>query len=158
MKRSVLFIAFVFSLQLAQAQEIKKLKIDQLVKMIDTSSVPLVVNFFATWCGPCIREIPWFEKQVAGYGGKVRMVLVSIDFAEDYPKSIKDFVKEKGFRSQVMWLNETNADIFCPRIDKTWEGAIPATLMVNNKKNYRQFYGQQLPEPQLELALRKLVE
>jgi thiol-disulfide isomerase/thioredoxin len=158
MRKIFLLIVLSCVLQSINAQEIKKLKIDQLVKYIDTSSVPLVVNFFATWCGPCIREIPWFEKNIAGYGKKVRLLLVSIDFAEDYPKGIKEFVKEKGFNSQVMWLNETNADIFCPQIDKSWEGAIPATLMVNNKKHYRQFYGQQLPEPQFVLALQKLTE
>src|SRR5437868_3312662 len=112
MKKLLVLTLFVAAMQLAQAQDIRKLKVDQLVKMIDTSTVPLVVNFFATWCGPCIREIPWFEKQVAAYGGKVKIILVSIDFSEDYPKNIREFVREKGFNSQVMWLNETNADIF----------------------------------------------
>jgi thiol-disulfide isomerase/thioredoxin len=155
-------IVFIFGLLVLQyagsAQEIRKLKIDQLVKMIDTSSVPLVVTFWATWCGPCVREIPWFEKAVAAYGKKVKLVLVSIDFAEDYPKGISAFVKKNKYASQVVWLNETDADLFCPRIDKAWDGAIPATVMVNNKTGYRQFFGQQLPEERFKLELVKLVE
>lgn len=141
----------------ASAQNIRKVKIDELVHMIDTSSVPLVVNFWATWCGPCVREIPWFEKTVAAYGNKVKLLLVSIDFGEDYPVSIREFVKKQGYQSQVVWLNETNADIFCPRIDKSWDGAIPVTLMVSNRARYRRFFGQQLPEEKFKVELAAMV-
>ncbi|NCI46013.1 TlpA disulfide reductase family protein [Sediminibacterium soli] len=158
MKKIGIVLLLLCFLQALQAQEIKKLKIDQLTRLIDTSSVPTVVTFWATWCGPCVREIPWFEKNVAAYGKKIKMLLVSIDFAEDYPVSIRDFAKKQGYKSQVLWLNETNADVFCPRIDKSWEGAIPATLMVNNKTKYRQFFGQQLPEERFKLELEKLVK
>jgi thiol-disulfide isomerase/thioredoxin len=139
------------------AQTVKKLKIAELLKMIDTTTAPTVVNFFATWCGPCVREIPWFEKNIAASGGKVRMLLVSIDFPDEYPTAITTFMKSHGFKSPVVWLNETNADVFCPPIDKSWDGAIPVTLMVNNKKKYRQFYGQQLPEEKFKLELAKLL-
>ena len=154
----ILAFALLFSIAL-RAQEIPKMKIADVVKMIDTSTVPLVINFWATWCGPCVREIPWFEKTVAEFRDqKVRLVLVSLDFADDYPKGIAAFVKKNGYKSDIVWLNETNADLFCPPIDKSWDGAIPVTLMVNNKKKYRQFYGQQLPEQKLLLELKKLVE
>jgi thiol-disulfide isomerase/thioredoxin len=157
--KKLLFILFtVCSLQSLQAQEIRKLKIDQLMKMIDTASTPLVINFFATWCGPCIREIPWFEKHIAASNKKVKLLLVSIDFADDYPRAITMFIKKQAFKSQVVWLNETDADIFCPPVDKSWDGAIPVTLMVNNSKKYRQFYGQQLPEEKFKLELAKLLQ
>jgi len=158
MKRIVLLmICLLPAMYQASAQNIRKVKIDELVHMIDTSSVPLVVNFWATWCGPCVREIPWFEKTVAAYGNKVKLLLVSIDFGEDYPVSIREFVKKQGYQSQVVWLNETNADIFCPRIDKSWDGAIPVTLMVNNKTRYRKFFGQQLPEEKFKAELAAMV-
>ncbi|MBV9986304.1 MAG: TlpA family protein disulfide reductase [Chitinophagaceae bacterium] len=157
--KKLAIIIFVFACaHPAGAQEIQKLKIGQLMKMIDTASTPLVVNFFATWCGPCIREIPWFEKNIKISDKKVKLLLVSIDFADDYPKTVSAFVKKQGYSSQVVWLNETNADVFCPPVDKTWDGAIPVTLMVNNKKKYRQFYGQQLPEEKFKLELQKLLQ
>lgn len=141
-----------------QAQPIKKMKMDQLLKMIDTSKTPLVVNFWATWCGPCIREIPWFEKAVKEYAGqKVKLILVSIDYPDDYA-GIAAFAKKQGYTSQIIWLNETDPDVFCPKVDKSWKNTIPVTLMVNNKRKYRQFYNQQLPEPKLAEELRKLVE
>ncbi len=141
------------------AQDIKKVKITDVQQMIDTSTVPLIVNMWATWCGPCVREIPWFESITAKYkDSKVRILLVSMDFPEDYPIQLKAFVKDKGYTSQVVWLDETNADKFCPVIDSTWGGAIPVSLFINNKKQYRQFFNHQLPEARFELELKKLIE
>jgi thiol-disulfide isomerase/thioredoxin len=142
------------------SQQIRKVKIGDVEKMIDTSSSPIIVNFWASWCQPCIHEIPWFEKAVGEMKDKnVKIILVSLDFASDYKNNvIKNFVQKQGYTSTVVWLDETNADKFCPKIDSSWDGAIPVTLMVNNKKHYRQFYEFQLKEERFKLELAKLVE
>ena len=140
------------------AQNIKKVKIKDVIKMADTSSVPLVVNFFATWCRPCVQELPWFETLVPNYKDKnVKLILVSLDYAEDYPKGIAAFAKKNGINSEIVWLDETDPNYFCPRIDKLWEGTIPVSLLVNNKNHFRFFANQQMPEKQLKQTLDKLV-
>lgn len=146
--------AFIFSS--AQAQ-IKAVTMDEVVKIIDTSSTPVIVNFWATWCPPCVHELPYFEKMVAAEKGKVKMILVSMDFPQDYPKGIQAFIDKNKYTAQVLWLKETNADLFCPKISKDWNGVIPVTLMVNRKKNYRQFFGYQLTEPRFALELKNLL-
>lgn len=140
-----------------QAQDIRRVKIDDLVKIIETSREPLIVNFWASWCTPCIHEIPWFEKNVAAYKDKgVKLLLVSLDFADDYPKNIRSFVQKNKYQSQVLWLDEIKSADFCPRIDKSWEGTIPVTLFINNTTHFRQFFNRQVTEPQLQLILKQL--
>ncbi len=160
MKKTCLFIFFLLITTISFSQEIKKVKIEDVVNMIDTSSTPIIVNFWASWCQPCIHEIPWFEKAVAELKDKqVKMVLVSLDFGKDYREKLLDqFVKKQGYTSTVVWLDETNADKFCPKIDSSWDGSIPVTLMVNNQKKYRQFFEYQLKEERFKLELAKLVE
>ena len=161
MKKAIYLSAFVFMLFLGNnliAQNIKKVKIKDVIKMADTSSIPLVVNFFATWCRPCVQELPWFENLVPNYNKKkVKLLLVSLDYAEDYPKGIEGFARKNNINSEIVWLDETDPNYFCPRIDKRWEGTIPVSLFINNKSHYRVFFDQQLPEKKLKQVLDELI-
>lgn len=153
-----ILLLIVFYGNILNAQKIRRVKITDVIKMADTSTVPLVVNFFATWCRPCVEEIPWFEKTIPNYQGKaVKLLLVSLDYGEDYPKGIAAYAKKNGILSEIVWLDEADPNYFCPKVDKRWEGTIPVSLMVNNKKHLKIFYDHQLPEKQLKLALDKLI-
>ena len=141
------------------AQEIKKMKITDLETYIQKSDHPLIINFWATFCSPCIDEIPYFQTAVAKYKDKkAELLLVSLDLPDYYPAKILTFAKKKNFTSPIVWLNETNADYFCPKIDKKWFGGIPSTLFVNNKTHYRRFFERQLTEPQVEENLKALLK
>ncbi len=140
---------------IGNAQEIPSVKMDDVVKMIDTSKGPLIINFWASWCKPCIQEIPGFEKQVSLAGDKVKLVLVSLDFSEDYPDKLKVFVSAQKYASSILWLSEKDANSFCPKIDNEWEGGIPATLFVNRSKNYRHFVNVPMSEEQFKKELDK---
>ncbi|MCZ2299482.1 MAG: TlpA family protein disulfide reductase [Chitinophagales bacterium] len=158
--KKIQLLAIIFSLSfVASSQNIKSVKINDIVNIIDISSAPTVINFWATWCGPCVAEIPWFEKLIDEMKDKnIQLILVSLDFKTAYPKDVTNFVIKKKYKSTIFWLNETDASFYCPLIDKDWNGNIPVTIMVNNKKKYKQFYDSQLPEARLKLELQKLVE
>lgn len=141
------------------SQTIKKVKIEQLAEYIRKSDHPLVVNFWATWCAPCVEELPYFQEEVKKYNDqKAELVLVSLDFTEAYPAKIASFIKKNKYEASFYWLNELNADHFCPQIDKQWTGSIPATLFVNNKTGHRKFFERQLTRPQFVLNMQELVK
>ncbi len=156
--KNLLFIAFILLASTAFSQNIRKVKITEVEEYIKNSDHPLVVNCWATWCAPCIEEIPYFMQTVKKYSDqKVELLLVSLDFTTSYPTRIQELVKKKKFEATFFWLNETNADYFCPKIDPKWDGTLPSTLFVNNKTGYRQFFGRPMTDRQVELEVRKLV-
>lgn len=140
-------------------QHIKKMSVTDLEAFIRNSEKPLVINFWATFCKPCIEEIPYFQNTIEEkYKGEVELVLVSLDLPDYYPAKISSVALQKKITSPIVWLNETDADYFCPMIHEKWTGAIPATLMINNKKGYRKFYEQQLTPLQLLRELKELAD
>ena len=159
MKKSILLIIILGSFQFISAQKVQKVKIEALAEYIKKADHPLVVNFWATWCVPCVHELPYFQSGVKKYAAqKVELVLVSLDFETDYPRKVEEFLRKNKYEGRFYWLDETNADHFCPQIDPKWDGAIPASLFLNPKSGYRSFYQRQVTEPQLELELKALVQ
>jgi thiol-disulfide isomerase/thioredoxin len=157
MKRYFILGALLIAVNFSFSQEIKRIKITDLEKTIRESKTPLVVSFWATYCVPCVKEIPYFQRIVKKYAkDSIKLLLVSLDLKEDYTK-IKPFAVKRQFTATINWLDESNADYFCPKVDSSWSGAIPATLFVNNKKGYRKFFEEQLPEEKFEKEIMAIL-
>jgi thiol-disulfide isomerase/thioredoxin len=141
-----------------KAQTIPSWKITDLEKYIQSSKTPVIVSFWATYCVPCLAEIPYFERLVKSYEkDSVTILLVSLDMEEQYPKAIISTIAKRKFLSTTVWLNETNADYFCPKIDSSWSGALPSTLFVNNKTGYHKFFEEKIPENKLEAEIKAMI-
>ena len=100
-----------------------------------------VVNFWATWCGPCVEELPSFEKLQSDYRNKpIKVILLSLDFKSKLATAVIPFVERNQLKAEVFVINEKDQQKFIARVDQQWEGAIPATLFYNKEKKVRHFY------------------
>jgi len=150
-KKCVFIIAFFCFAVAVHAQDIPKVKMVDVVQHFEQKNDSIyVINFWATFCKPCVAEIPNFIKITNKYKkDKVKLMLVSLDLPSFYPKRIA---------TNIAWLEETNADYFCPMIDKTWGGSIPATIIVNAKTGYRKFFEAEISAVDFEKELKKAIE
>jgi len=158
-KRLIFSCSFLMILVATRGQQIPKWKIEEVVKSFSADNdTTYVVNFWATFCKPCNAEIPDFIRIVDKYKSKkVKLLLVSLDLPSYYPAKIKAFAKQHNYKTNIAWLNETDADRFCPMIDAKWSGAIPATIIVNNKTGYRKFFEDQVVADDFEVALKSAI-
>jgi thiol-disulfide isomerase/thioredoxin len=148
-----LLVAFSFS---AYSQNVKLLNIDQLNERVKNGKdSTYVVNFWATWCAPCIKELPHFEKLQADYKTeKVKVLLVSVDFKSKLTSAVVPFVKRKNLKNEVFLLNESSPQEYIDRIDLSWSGSIPATLFIKGDK--RKFVESEFTYEQLVTEYKKL--
>jgi thiol-disulfide isomerase/thioredoxin len=108
-------------------------KIRDLLKRIDTSKKTLVVNFWATWCKPCVEELPAFDS-LCKPNSDFKILLVSLDFKEDIDKKVKPFLEKHKISCECVVLDEINGNDYINLVSKDWSGAIPATLFVKKDK------------------------
>ena len=112
-----------------------------------------VVNFWATWCAPCVKELPYFEELEAEFKDQnIDVLLVSLDFPNKKDTKLLPFLKKKNIKSKVVLLDDANEDVWIQAIDDSWSGALPATLFYN-KKN-RKFFEQSVTRETLHKELQ----
>ena len=101
----ILFLAFLFLVTLVNAQEIKKWKLDDLEMAIKNSDKPTIINFWATFCIPCIEELPYFQKAAKKYDSAgVQLILVSLDMKAAYPKKISVFAAKNKIVAPIFFF------------------------------------------------------
>ena len=115
-----------------------------------------VINFWATWCAPCVKELPYFEKLNSEFKNKnVEVILVSLDFPHLYEKKLKPFIKNKKLNSKVIALDDVDMNSWIPKVDASWSGSIPATIIYKNEN--RKFYEQSFTYEELNKEVKQFL-
>ena len=127
---------------------------DQLSPLLERENdTTYVINFWATWCKPCIKELPYFEEVNANYSEeKVKVILVSLDFPTKLESQVIPFIEDRNILSHVVLLDDPDANSWISKVDSTWSGAIPATVIYKNDK--RKFYERSFTLNELETELK----
>ncbi|GAA4196216.1 hypothetical protein GCM10022289_01590 [Pedobacter jeongneungensis] len=131
------YLLYSFNLH---AQQVKLIKVSQLESRIKQGKdTTYVINFWATWCKPCVKELPEFEKYKMAVKGKpVKVILVSTDLKSKLESGVQPFVKAHQLTGEVYLLNEA-PNSYNEKISPDWSGTLPGTLIVKNgKKNFHE--------------------
>ena len=137
--------------------EITQKTFNQFVSSLDLSNnQTYVINFWATWCSPCIKELPYFEYINKNYNeGLIKVMLVSLDLPNHLNSKLVPFVKNNNINSDVIHLIDVNLNEWMPKISKEWNGGIPATLIINN--NYQKFYPKPFEKDELIYEIEEII-
>lgn len=118
-----------------------------------------IFNFWATYCAPCIKELPHFERINSEYADrKVKVILVSLDFKSQIETGVIPFIIKRELQSKVIVLSDPDANTWIDKVSKSWTGAIPATLFVKGKSDRKEFYEKQFTYDELKNIMDKFDE
>lgn len=153
----LLFLILSFASIESKAQQGELVKLSQLQNLIEQKSDQIkVINFWATWCAPCVKELPLFES-LNQDRKDAKVILVSMDIDLDpNPEKVYKFVARKKIQSQVLILDERDPNSWINKIDKNWSGALPSTLFINTTNGKRKFVEREMHAGDLEKFIEEV--
>jgi len=139
----LIFLLFIASTSCVETKEtiatIATVNFEQLSPRLHMNNDTIyIINFWASWCNPCVKEIPDFEKINSAYKNKkIKMIMVSLDFPNQLESKVLPFIAEQKMTAEVVLLFDPNANSWINKVSPEWTGSIPATLIYKN--DFRSF-------------------
>jgi len=145
----ILMVLLCWALAEAGAQHVSEIDRDGIVGLTQLDSdTTYVINFWATWCSPCVKEIGYFEELHRAYVlEKLQVVLVSLDFPNQMERRVIPFLQEKEITAPVRLVTDLDYNSWIDQVDPSWTGALPATLIL--RKDKRLFLEKELTKSEL---------
>ncbi len=154
---SLLVISALFPAIIVDAQVIKVVNFEEFQPIIQKNNdTTYVINFWATWCIPCVKELPYFEDINSEFKDrKFKMILVSLDFKSQMESSLIPFIEKKNIESEVILLSDPDANTWISMVNEDWTGSIPATIIYN--KDHYSFTEGSLTYNELKETITKYI-
>ena len=133
-------------------KNIEIIKFSDVEQLLQKNDGIRVINFWASWCKPCVSEMPVFETLANEYQyNRVSVIFISLDFKRDI-EAVEKFVAEHQIKSQVYLIDEPDYNSWIDKVSPQWSGAIPATIISNGFK--KEFYEQSFDYQSLSDKIR----
>ena len=89
-----------------------------------------VFNFWATWCAPCVKELPTFEKVIReNKNPKIQFVFASLDFDHQIDTKLRPFVMRRPYMKRNVAIADSRQQKWIDQVSEEWSGSIPMTLI-----------------------------
>lgn len=89
-----------------------------------------VFNFWATWCKPCVEELPLFDELYEAHKNEdFKLYFISLDFPNQVESKLKPFLITNPLQGEVILLDDPDANSWIDKVNPDWSGAIPATVV-----------------------------
>ena len=152
-----LFLLLITLALPVSANKVKIVNFSHVKQLLNTKNdTTYVINFWATWCVPCRTELPYFEKINKIYSNnKFKLVLISLDFPSKIESGLIPFIKANELKAEIWLLDEKDPNTWIDTVNKTWSGAIPATVIYN--KNSNQFYEKAFEFEELNSIIKNTI-
>lgn len=149
MKKLILALAIISLAINTFGQNIESIDKDGLLKLIHKNNdTTYVINFWATWCSPCVAEIGFFEEvHQVKKDAKVDVILINLDFPNQVNSRVLPFIEKHGLSAKILNMTDMDYNNWIPSIDENWSGTIPATYIF--KGNYSKFIPNELSQEEL---------
>ena len=96
----------------------------------------LVLNFWATWCGPCVAEFPELVAIDAKYRDKgMKLVGITADDPGDVQPKVIPFIKKQKVKFDIVLQDTEDPQEMMDKITKEWSGVLPATFVYDKQGN-----------------------
>lgn len=159
MKTAILVVLLLVALA-PKAQPVAIVNTKWITDLRTQSSDTLyIINFWATWCKPCVEELPAFDTIEQHFShAKIKVILVSTDMKRAYPQQIAQFIQNHQVRSTVVWMSEPNADRWINATGTNWSGAIPTTWFIQGSTHRSEIYEGEFSADRLYHLIRNYLK
>ncbi|MGB8491756.1 MAG: TlpA disulfide reductase family protein [Bacteroidales bacterium] len=142
-----------------KGQNIIYIRVADLEKILnDPENKLLVINFWASWCPPCVKELPGFQKAAGKFeGSKVKFIMVSLDFPDEVQSKLIPFLEKNNIVLNISVMLDTDYTLWESKVDRNWKGDIPSSLFLNNSRKIRYFHPGELSEDELNNLINKFI-
>lgn len=119
----------------------------------------ILVNFWATWCKPCVKEFPELLKLYSNYKDKgFELVFLSLDDLSEIDTKLKPFLKKNNVDFTTYYNNFSKPEELIDLVDKNWGGGIPSTYIYDKEGSLKASILGSKTYEQFEAEITKLLD